>query len=102
MITAPFHVNLLGGNYALCYLIDSYFLLISCFDKLPFLKANNASQASHDTIAIQSDFYILAQRFQCVNVKLDVGSTEEHCANLSLISQKPMSIGSIRSWIILL
>ncbi|HED4400550.1 TPA: DUF3298 domain-containing protein [Pasteurella multocida] len=69
-------------------LLIPIFLLISCFDKLPFLKANNASQASHDTIAIQSGFYILAQRFQCVNVKLDVGSTEEHCANLSLISQK--------------
>ncbi len=27
MITAPFHVNLLGGNYALCYLIDSYFFI---------------------------------------------------------------------------
>ncbi|EJS89506.1 hypothetical protein AAUPMC_10388, partial [Pasteurella multocida subsp. multocida str. Anand1_cattle] len=71
------------------YLIDSYILLISCFDKLPFLKSKIIpSQASHDTIAIQSDFYILAQRFQCVNVKLDVGSTEEHCANLSLIYPK--------------
>ncbi|UAX42398.1 RsiV family protein [Pasteurella canis] len=60
-------------------------LLSACFDKLPFF---NTSSPTNQVVAIQSDFHILAQRLQCINAKVEADLIEEHCASLSLISQK--------------
>ncbi|MDO5055465.1 RsiV family protein [Pasteurella oralis] len=61
-------------------------LLSACFDKLPFV--HKGSPTTNQVVAIQSDFHILAQRLQCIHAAIEDDLIEEHCASLSLISQK--------------